>query len=472
MVAAFTHRSDDVAASLHSYVLWFVLPASIASVVLFRWFSGKGVTALDFAAVGIALVAVGGYTTYASWASKRGALPIGLDQAGDNAYYIGLLLTFTSLGVALVKLVILIGDEADASARGVAVDRIAQLIPDFGVALASTIFGIAARLWLQQHRTSPAEASEQVRRDLDLAAAGFARNLRVATGTINTSVNTVRLGIAKQLEEAVYGQVETFEEAQQLVRDAAKTMSDGLAELARALNAVNGKVAAEAAALGEAKSSASLRDLGDHARGASVAVTQLSHECAAATKQISAVSTQLDALEQRLAVVAPRRDAGRLDALVQDAISKTEHIVDVLARTDSHVSASESLLHDAVTDLGIVGTVAGRAANATEQVEDKLTSAETTARALANGLKETSDRTRVLQKRIESATDDVAAAVQQTEGAAKVLGTQVRTVVDELRTLEADVGTLQQAVEDARTGIAKVAGQTRELLPPEEAGLS
>ena len=291
------------AQNVHNYVLWFVLGTSIVSVVLLRWFSGEGVTASDLVAVGIALMAVGGYAAFAWWASRGAALPIGRDQAGDNAYYIGLLLTFASLGVALVKLVGLIGTEPSDPEAPAAVEQIAQLIPDFGVALASTIFGIAARLWLQQQRMSPAEASEQTRRELERAVVEFTRSLRVATGTITTSATTVRLGVAKQLEQAMYSQVESFEEAQELVRDAARDMSRGLANLAQKLKDANAKVAAEFVSLEDAKPSAALRDLGDQARAAGAAVTELRRACVAASGQTEALSAQVDALKQRLEAV-------------------------------------------------------------------------------------------------------------------------------------------------------------------------
>ena len=469
MVTALSQADVLRAQNAHNYVLWFVLGTSIATVVLLRWFSGQGVTASDFAAVGIALVAVGGYAAYAWWASKAAELSIGRDQAGDNAYYIGLLLTFASLGVALVKLVVLVGTERSGSeVPGAAVEQIAQLIPDFGVALASTIFGIAARLWLQQQRMSPAESSDEARKKLERAVNEFTRSLRVATGAISTSTNTIRVGVAKQLEQAVYDQVESFEEAQELVQDAAAVMSRGLTDLAQKLADANAKVAAELVALNDAKLSAALRDLGDQARGAGAAVNEFRNEYVAASTQTRELSVQANALKQRLAAVAPRDNADRLNALVENAVSKTEGIVDAIARTDPQVRAAEALLKKTVQNAGTIEVVAGRAAKTAGEVDIGLNSAQDAAQGLESDLKEMADRARVLEQGMQSATEKATTALQQTRTVANTLDSQTTTVVEEFRTLENDIRTLRKEVGDVKPDVTRVAGIIGDLLPDEE----
>lgn len=72
-----------------------------------------------------------------------------LDQLGDNCYYLGFLFTLTALSIALY-------DFRSAEVRS-AEDGIHAIIANFGVALASTIVGIALRVLLSQMREDPVE---------------------------------------------------------------------------------------------------------------------------------------------------------------------------------------------------------------------------------------------------------------------------------------------------------------------------
>src|SRR5262245_652027 len=65
------------------------------------------------------------------------------DQSGDNLYYMGFLFTLTSLGVSLYQF---------------SVERAAEeIVQNFGIAIASTITGIALRVVFNQMRRDPIE---------------------------------------------------------------------------------------------------------------------------------------------------------------------------------------------------------------------------------------------------------------------------------------------------------------------------
>jgi len=97
------------------------------------------------------------------------------DQSGDNLYYMGFLFTLTSLAVSLYQF------NTDGAAE--------LIVQNFGVAIASTITGIALRILFNQMRQDPvevesharmelADAARRVRRELDntvLELAGFRR---------------------------------------------------------------------------------------------------------------------------------------------------------------------------------------------------------------------------------------------------------------------------------------------------------
>ncbi len=97
---------------------------------------------------------------YAVVASRVPKLRIRLDQAGDNAYYLGLLFTLVSMAVALYEF----GNSIDAT--GAESSSAQKIIGNFGVALASTITGIFLRLLLHQMRVDPADVEGMTRIEL------------------------------------------------------------------------------------------------------------------------------------------------------------------------------------------------------------------------------------------------------------------------------------------------------------------
>ena len=127
------------------------------------------------------------------------------DQSGDNLYYMGFLFTLTSLAVSLYQF---------SSERWS--ERIVQ---NFGIAIASTIAGIALRIFFNQMRRDPAEveatarlelaeASRRVKRELDGSVLDFAYFRRVCQQSITDTLSEVeemvaasRDSISKQLAD-------------------------------------------------------------------------------------------------------------------------------------------------------------------------------------------------------------------------------------------------------------------------------
>jgi hypothetical protein len=110
------------------------------------------------------------------------------DQSGDNLYYMGFLFTLTSLGVSLYQF---------------SVERAAEeIVQNFGIAIASTITGIALRVVFNQMRRDPvevermmrlelAEAARRVRRELDSTVVEFAYHRRSAQQAATDSFREV-----------------------------------------------------------------------------------------------------------------------------------------------------------------------------------------------------------------------------------------------------------------------------------------
>ncbi|MDA9821090.1 hypothetical protein N9C56_00975 [Paracoccaceae bacterium] len=149
-------RSNIIATPRHAifFFAFFVIGAvmlSLAKVIPltigFERFIIVGLSALLMATYGIFVTIVP-------------ATRLRMDVAADNMYYLGFLYTLSSLAVALT------------------VDSTEQILSNFGVAISSTLIGIAARVSLNQLRVDPhdieaasrlelSEATSRIRAELD-----------------------------------------------------------------------------------------------------------------------------------------------------------------------------------------------------------------------------------------------------------------------------------------------------------------
>jgi hypothetical protein len=138
------------------------------------------------------------------------------DQAGDNLYYLGFLYTLTSLGVSLWQFSI------NDSAEGI--------VTNFGIAIASTILGVALRVVFNQMRQDPAEVERTAR--LELADA--ARRVKQELDATVFEFASFRRASQQTLEE---GLVQTRENAERLAKelfDAVKEFPSGTTERLKA----------------------------------------------------------------------------------------------------------------------------------------------------------------------------------------------------------------------------------------------
>lgn len=104
---------------------------------------------------------------YAAIAYLSTSLRVDPEVIGDNAYYLGFLLTLTSLSVTLYFVV-----ESGAEERA---KLIPEVISGFGVALVSTIFGVFIRVLMMQFRVDIVSRERETRVELDQ----LARRMRI-----------------------------------------------------------------------------------------------------------------------------------------------------------------------------------------------------------------------------------------------------------------------------------------------------
>lgn len=141
-----------------------------------------------------------------------GQLRVRLDQAGDNAYYLGLVYTLISMIRALYEVGRAVGT---AQAEGVSTAE--MVIGDFGIALSSTLVGIVCRLVLQQMRQDPYEVERAARMELAEAASRMKAKLTDAS----TSIGEFHEGLRQRHTDYV-------EEIGKRYRDAAAAAAEQL----------------------------------------------------------------------------------------------------------------------------------------------------------------------------------------------------------------------------------------------------
>jgi methyl-accepting chemotaxis protein len=105
------------------------------------------------------------------------------DRLGDNFYYLGFIFTLASLSAALIQF------------RGGV--RVHDLLGSFGIALVTTIVGIAGRVVFLQMRSEIDDVEEAVRRDLATTAA----DLRAQLGETIREFETFRTALLQTVHE-------------------------------------------------------------------------------------------------------------------------------------------------------------------------------------------------------------------------------------------------------------------------------
>ncbi|MDP2377621.1 hypothetical protein [Reyranella sp.] len=129
---------------------------------------------------------------YGIFAYRMSNVRLRPDRLGDNFYYMGFVFTLASMSAALVQLQS--GREVDA------------LVGSFGIALFSTILGIAGRVAFIQMRTEVEDVEERVRQSLLAAADTLRGQLYAAT----RDLETFRVGVQQTIHERLTESADAF----------------------------------------------------------------------------------------------------------------------------------------------------------------------------------------------------------------------------------------------------------------------
>jgi methyl-accepting chemotaxis protein len=221
------------------------------------------------------------------------------DQSGDNLYYMGFLFTLTSLGVSLYQF--------DPAAGG------ETIVKDFGVAVASTIAGIALRIFFNQMRRDPLEVEASVRAELADSARRVRRELDNAVVEFN--------GFRRVLQQSV---AEGFEETRRQVDEVS----------ARVLGGVEHMVRRSAEILDGSLRESTLRALHD----IESATRSLSTEVARLSQSAGQVSEGMDAVFAKLGEIRDPENLIKL-RLAPALDGLTQIMSGLAARADAHARA-------------------------------------------------------------------------------------------------------------------------------------
>ena len=171
----------------------FALFAAAGFVVIFGaktslWYFGlRGDYSVVIAFGAAALMVLYGYLAY-----RMPTVRLRPDRLGDNFYYLGFVFTLASMSSALVQL---------QGGR-----EIESLIGSFGIALFSTILGIAGRVVFIQMRTEVEDVEERVRQSLLDAAS----TLRGQLGAAARDLESFRVGVQQAIEERLSQSADAF----------------------------------------------------------------------------------------------------------------------------------------------------------------------------------------------------------------------------------------------------------------------
>lgn len=141
----------DIGTKRHALFFFLIYIAGAIILTLEKWFvslvlSGTSIAYLGNAAIILSAIAL--MSIYVFFVTIVPATKLRTDVAADNVYYLGFLYTLTSLAVAL------------------SFDDPNTILANFGVAIVSTLIGIAARVGLNQLRVDPTDIEEASRLEL------------------------------------------------------------------------------------------------------------------------------------------------------------------------------------------------------------------------------------------------------------------------------------------------------------------
>lgn len=309
-------------------------------ILFFRtWDTDGQLTWFDFVPVGVAVAIIIAYTRYIYVTTNRSS--ISLDRAGDNAYYLGFLFTLISLSYSLVKVSKIALDTGGDPEANFSADPVFSLIPDFGLALASTIMGIIARVFIQQFRNDPVDIETQARQELGLAAQALRDSLSRAISDMNSTSRSANLAIA-----------EIKERTKQTLEESAETNVALMQRLSQHVDETFGHLSDRVQLVGE--------DL----RALSTELGSTREQVAATRGHYEVLSGELSSLTTRISDLAPEGFTTELRSSGSEVLDRQKQLISHFEALRVEVARFDQKLSD----------TGNTVSSATEGLEERLAS--------------------------------------------------------------------------------------------------
>ncbi|MAL75010.1 MAG: hypothetical protein CMM62_08560 [Rhodospirillaceae bacterium] len=248
-------------------------------------------------------------------------LRLRLDQAGDNIYYLGFLFTLISLAWSLYTF------NSDDANTG-------EIITNFGIAIATTIVGLAGRVFFAQMRQDPNE-TEQVAR-IELAEA--ARSLRLQLDNSAREMSSFGRSVQQMTTE---GLEETKKAVDTFMENGMQRFESSATAFATSVETANSGFSARTQALENATTSLvnTMTDLSNRIGSVRVNDDFLESQLKPAAEQITNAAQQLSQAGTSLATEIKRINFPK--DLIEDQFGSTISNLNVAADAMKAIATSE-----------------------------------------------------------------------------------------------------------------------------------
>lgn len=237
------------------------------------------------------------------------------DQAGDNIYYMGFLFTLVSLSVALYYFT----DQA------VALD---QIVANFGIALATTILGVALRVVMHQMREDPVDTEREARLDLAEASSRLRTELDVSVQRLDSFARHVE----QSVEEAI---TRVGEAAQNVLRKSSEQIAE------------SGEKVALSSQQASAGIESAFTEFKDQAKNLTAASRRQVKATETLVERMEAIEVPAGVIKDRLAPVGELLE--RLAGQVEARERATSSILAGFAKASESMSRSAEAMRDQLT---------------------------------------------------------------------------------------------------------------------------
>ena len=264
-----------------------------------------------YVAIGAVFV-MGLYASLIAWILTTKLPP---DQAGDNCYYLGLIFTLSSLAYAIFTF-----DPNDTAAT---------IVQGFGIALATTIWGLILRVTFSQSRIDMADIEENARLELSQTAGHLKAELSQIVVSMNDFGRQTRQSLSETQEQANELVATVVDHGVRGIEALTKTAASGLGEYFTELG-INSKklsVAATRVVTALEGQAASLEKLNAATDGTATRLEGVSQVAETASTMLAALADQV-------------RSAAGIHDTIRASVEAMKQSVDHQASTINAVDAS------------------------------------------------------------------------------------------------------------------------------------